>query len=49
MKRDRIVQFASSYLRAEDFNDCCVNGLQVAGAKDVERVDFIFIDIPNPV
>jgi len=47
MKRDRIVQFASSYLRAEDFNDCCVNGLQVAGAKDVERVDFI--DIPNPV
>lgn len=38
MERDRIVQFASSYLNAEDFTDYCVNGLQVAGADDVDRV-----------
>lgn len=38
MKRDRIVEFASSYLGAADFSDYCVNGLQVAGAEDVGRV-----------
>ena len=38
MKRDRIVEFASSYLNAGDFSDYCVNGLQVAGVEDVSKV-----------
>jgi putative NIF3 family GTP cyclohydrolase 1 type 2 len=38
MKRDRIVEYLTTYLGADGFTDYCVNGLQVAGAEEVDRV-----------
>lgn len=38
MRRDRIVEHLTTYLRVDEFTDYCVNGLQVAGAEEVDRV-----------
>ncbi len=38
MKRDQMIEYLCAHLKAEDFQDYCVNGLQVAGSPDVERV-----------
>lgn len=36
--RDDIIKFCTEYLRVEKFSDHCHNGLQVAGAKEVNKI-----------
>src|SRR5680860_818644 len=38
MKRDRIVQYLNKYLRVKDFEDGCVNGLQIEGKENVSKI-----------
>lgn len=38
MNRDKIVKFCADYLRVDDFSDGCVNGLQVEGGAEVNRI-----------
>jgi dinuclear metal center YbgI/SA1388 family protein len=38
MNRDKIVQFCEEYLKVKDFEDYCVNGLQVEGKAEVKKI-----------
>ncbi len=38
VERDKIVKFCQDYLKVKDFNDYCVNGLQIEGAAKVGRI-----------
>lgn len=38
MKRDIIVNFLEDYLRVKDFEDHCVNGLQIEGEDEVKKI-----------
>jgi dinuclear metal center YbgI/SA1388 family protein len=36
--RNKIVKFCEEYLKVKDFEDYCVNGLQVEGTEKIERI-----------
>ncbi len=38
MKRDELTAFLISYLKCDDFNDDCPNGLQVEGQDDIKKI-----------
>lgn len=38
IKRNKIVEFCEDYLKVKDFTDYCVNGLQVEGAEEVNKI-----------
>jgi len=38
VNRDKIVKFCEEYLKVKDFEDFCVNGLQIEGAEKVEKI-----------
>jgi dinuclear metal center YbgI/SA1388 family protein len=38
IERDKIVKYCENYLKAKDFKDKCVNGLQVEGAPKVGKI-----------
>ncbi|MDP3043188.1 MAG: Nif3-like dinuclear metal center hexameric protein [bacterium] len=38
INRNKIVKFCEDYLKVKDFNDYCVNGLQVEGAEEVDKI-----------
>jgi len=38
MERDKILAFINEYLRINDFNDLCPNGLQVAGTEKIYKI-----------
>jgi len=35
VKRDKIIEYLNDYLKVDEFEDCCVNGLQIEGKEDV--------------
>ena len=37
-KRDAIISFCCDYLKVQDFQDYCVNGMQIEGAPEVSRI-----------
>ena len=37
-KRDEIVTFCNEFLRVEQFEDGCINGMQVQGKEEVEKI-----------
>jgi dinuclear metal center YbgI/SA1388 family protein len=36
--RDKIIKFCEEYLKVKDFQDQCVNGLQVEGEKNISKI-----------
>ena len=38
VKRNKIVKFCEDYLKVKDFEDYCVNGLQVEGKEDIKQI-----------
>ena len=38
MKRDELVEYLSGFLKAEEYQDLCPNGLQVEGAAEVRKI-----------
>jgi dinuclear metal center YbgI/SA1388 family protein len=38
MNRDRLTEFLASYLKTEEFNDDCPNGLQVEGRSEIKKI-----------
>lgn len=36
--RDEIIKFCGEYLKVKDFQDFCINGLQVEGEKEVKKI-----------
>lgn len=38
MDRNKIVKFCEDYLNVKNFNDYCINGLQVEGAEKIEKI-----------
>jgi len=38
VSRDRITEFLHEYLRVDDFEDHCVNGIQVEGKKQISKI-----------
>ena len=38
IKRDKIVKFCEDYLKVKDFEDYCVNGLQIEGKEDIKQI-----------
>lgn len=38
MKRNELTSFLNSYLRTEEFDDYCPNGLQVEGSDEVKKI-----------
>jgi dinuclear metal center YbgI/SA1388 family protein len=38
MKRDKLTAFLTSYLKCDEFNDDCPNGLQVEGQDDIKKI-----------
>ncbi|MBU4256995.1 Nif3-like dinuclear metal center hexameric protein [Patescibacteria group bacterium] len=38
IKRNKIVEFCEDYLKVKDFTDYCVNGLQVEGVEEVDKI-----------
>ena len=37
-KRDKIIEYVNKYLKVGDFQDYCVNGLQIEGKEDISRI-----------
>lgn len=37
-KRDKIIEYLNEYLKVGDFQDYCVNGLQIEGKENVSRI-----------
>jgi dinuclear metal center YbgI/SA1388 family protein len=38
MQRDELTTFLTNYLKSDEYNDDCPNGLQVEGAKEVKKI-----------
>ncbi|MCD4655375.1 Nif3-like dinuclear metal center hexameric protein [bacterium] len=38
LKRNEIITHLASYLKTDEFNDYCVNGLQVEGSTDIDQI-----------
>ena len=38
VKRDKIIQYLNNYLNVKDFEDGCVNGLQVEGKENISKI-----------
>lgn len=38
MQRDELTTFLANYLKSDEYNDDCPNGLQVEGAKEVKKI-----------
>lgn len=39
-KRDEIIEYLNEYLKVKDFEDGCVNGLQIEGKENVSKIIF---------
>ena len=38
VKRDKIIEYLNEYLKVEDFEDGCVNGLQIEGKENISKI-----------
>ena len=38
VKRDKIIEYLNDYLKVDDFEESCVNGLQIEGRENVSKV-----------